>query len=154
MDEHIGHAQRSHAGHRSLTPPAPRTAPADRSRVVAGRLDRSPDRRIDKPAGCDGRGEGDGERARELGRERRDPHRVDTVQLAVGAETAEHPVTLVEERAHSLQLRFGCTAHDNLAAHAAKGGAAHDVELLTLGAAPEDEPTLLLPKKLGVVVLA
>ena len=54
----------------------------------------------------------------------------------------------VEELANLRQLRVGGTAHDNFAAHAAKARSCHDVELLTLGAAPEEEPTLLLPKKL------
>jgi hypothetical protein len=117
--------------------------------VIPRCFDRCTNRWIDEPVGRDRRSECDCERARELRRERSDPHRVDAVQLAVDAKAVEHLVALVEELANLLQLRIGCTTHDNLAAHAAKASNAHDDELLTLGAAPEDEPTLLLPKKLG-----
>src|SRR5205823_6742828 len=87
----------------------------------------------------------------------RDPDGVDAVELAIGSKTAEDPVALCEELANLPQLRIGRATHDNLATHAAKARRPHEVELLALGAAPEDDPTLLLPKKLcwlSVVVCA
>ena len=105
--------------------------------VVARRLQRVEQRRVDQAAGLTRRRQRRAHGARELGG---DEHRpvgvVDAQQLAVGGEAREARVALPEERAHARRRAVVVQAGHDLAAHRAEAmHAAHDALVCAWGGA-------------------
>ena len=91
--------------------------------VVAGRLDRDAERRVDEAVRSSARRPAPPERRARRG-ERPPPSRrarVDEPQLALGAEAAEDAVPLVEEPPHAAELVGRRAADDDVDAHRAEG---------------------------------
>src|SRR5439155_7171939 len=132
------HAERG----RAHLAPAPPRAGAGRARitsanplevvVVAGSLNGSADRRIEHAVRRAGEIERRSERAGERRRDADEPalSRVHAVKFALGPKAAEDAVTLVEERAHGLELRGRRAGDDDLAAHCPETcDRAHDTDV-------------------------